>query len=131
MEKDIQLNRLLSIVKDEDSEKYEKRYAELEEIHTKLVATNNLLNKEVVRLEEDMRRLAIDLQGDSKEQDYLKNKRQENVLFVECGQKQLKALRAQNQNKQVDINLLKLRVKQAEKAIDKVGGKVFCLEKQK
>ncbi|KAK6644584.1 hypothetical protein RUM43_000851 [Polyplax serrata] len=131
MEKDIQLNKMLGLLKDQDSPQHDKKIAELEEIHAKLVATSNLLTKEVGRLEDDMRRITMDLQGDTKEQEYLKNKRQENVLFVECGNKQLNALRALNQEKQVDMNLLKLRVKQAEKAIDRVGGKVFCLEKQR
>lgn len=131
MEKDIQLNRMLGTMKDQDLEKHEQKINELEEIHNKLMATSNLLNKEVNRLEEDMRRLTMDLQGDAKEQNYLKNKRQDNLLLAECGHKQLKALKIQNQDKQVDINLLKLRVKQAEKAIDKVGGRVFCLEKQR
>lgn len=127
----MQLNRMLGAIKENDSEKYEKKISDLEEVHKKLSATNSLLTKEVSRLEEEMRRLTADIQIDSKELDSLKSKRQDNILLTEGGQKQLKAMRARNQDKQVDENVLKLRVKQAEKAIDKVGGKVFSLEKQR
>lgn len=122
---------MLGLLKEQNSAVHDKKIIELEEAHSKLVSTNNLLNREVSRLEEDMRRLTIDIEGDTKEQNYLRNKRQDQMLLVECGHKQVRVLRIQNQDKQVDENLLKLRVKQAEKAIEKVGGKVFCLEKQR
>lgn len=127
----MQLNRMLGSIKEDDFEKHEKKILELEEVHKKLSATNSLLTKEVSRLEEEMRRLTVDIQIDSKELDSLKSKRQDNILLTEGGQKQLKAMRTKNQDKQVDENVLKLRVKQAEKAIDKIGGKVFSLEKQR
>lgn len=131
MEKDMLLNRMIGAVADDEREKHEKRITDLEAVHTKIMATHSLLTKEVSRLEEEMRRLTSDLYNDSKELDALKSKRQDNILLTEGGQKQLKAMRVKNQDRQVDENVLKLRVKQSEKAIDKVGGKLFSLEKQR
>lgn len=131
MEKEIILNRMLGLAKEENTEKFDKKIEELEESYERLQAKNALLSKEVARLEEERRRLTAEMQSDSKVLESLSSKRQDNILLTEGGLKQLKAMRLRTQELQVEENVLKLRVRQAEQAIEKVGGKLFSLEKQR
>lgn len=71
------------------------------------------------------------LKEDSAELENLAGKRQDQILLTDGGQKQLKLDQAHNQAKQVEENVLRLRVVQAEKAIAHEGDKVYSLEKQK
>jgi hypothetical protein len=71
------------------------------------------------------------LSGDSAELEKLTAKRQHQILLIDGGQKQLKLSKAHNQTKQVEENVLRLRVAQAEKALAREGDKVYSLEKQK
>lgn len=68
---------------------------------------------------------------DSAELEKLTGKRQDQILLTAGGQKQLKLGNAHNQAKQVEENVLRLRVVQAEKAIALEGDNVYSLEKQK
>jgi hypothetical protein len=78
-----------------------------------------------------MRGLAKALNADSAELEKLVHKRQDQILLAEGGQKQLKLRKVHNQEKQVEENILRLRVAQAERAIAREGNKVYSLEKQK
>jgi hypothetical protein len=71
------------------------------------------------------------LSEDLAELEKLTGKRQDQILLTDGGQKQLKLSKADNQAKQVEENILRLRVAQAEKAIAHEGDKVYSLEKQK
>ncbi|KAL0281303.1 UNVERIFIED_CONTAM: hypothetical protein PYX00_002331 [Menopon gallinae] len=131
MEKEIILNRMLGLAKEDNVEKYDKKIEELEECHDRLQAKNSLLSKEVARLEEERRRLTAEMHNDSKALEFLNSKKQDNILLTEGGLKQLKVMRRRTQELQVEENVMKLRVRQAEQAVEKMGGKLFSLEKQR
>ncbi|XP_021929436.1 coiled-coil domain-containing protein 39-like isoform X2 [Zootermopsis nevadensis] len=115
----------------EEKEAIEKKIAELEEVLSEKVAALNLLTAQNQRLENRVRRLTKALKEDSAELENLAGKRQDQILLTDGGQKQLKLDQAHNQAKQVEENVLRLRVVQAEKAIAHEGDKVYSLEKQK
>lgn len=71
------------------------------------------------------------LNAGSAELENLVDKRQDKILLTDGGQKQLKLSKVHNQEKQVEENILHLRVAQAERAIAQEGNKVHSLEKQK
>jgi hypothetical protein len=71
------------------------------------------------------------LSADSAELEKLAQKRQDQILLSDSGQKQLKLGKVHNQEKQMEENILRLRVAQAERGIALEGNKVYSLEKQK
>nr|CAD7404354.1 unnamed protein product [Timema cristinae] len=88
--------------------------------------------KKIAELEEDMeRRMSSGLASDMEELARLKNKRQDQMLLMNGGEKQLKVSQCQSQDRQVEENLLKLRVNQASAAISKEGDKVYTLERHR
>lgn len=78
-----------------------------------------------------MQRLTKAISAYSAELEKLADKRQNQILLRDGGQKQLRLSKSHNQEKQVEENLLRLRVYQAEKAIAHEGDEVYSLEKQK
>jgi hypothetical protein len=78
-----------------------------------------------------MRRLTKALDVDSAELKKLVDQRRDKILLADGGQKQLKLSKVHNEEKQVEENILHLRVAQAERAIALEGNKVHSLEKQK
>jgi len=78
-----------------------------------------------------MQRLTKAVSAESAELEKLADKRQNQILLRDGGQKQLKLSKSHNQEKQVEENILRLRVHQAEKAIAHEGDEVYSLEKQK
>lgn len=67
--------------------------------------------------------------ANNKELERLRNRKQELILLIEGGEKQLKVIQASNEEKQVEENLLRLKVNQAEKLVSSIDGKVYNLEK--
>ncbi|KAJ9581586.1 hypothetical protein L9F63_023233, partial [Diploptera punctata] len=126
------LDHLTGNAKDSEAqEANEKKLKELEGVLNEKMATYNLLATQNQKLEERMGRLTKAIDLDSAELEKLKDKQQDQLLLAEGGQKQLKQFKDRNQEKQVEENVLRLRVAQAEKAITQEGNKVFSLEKQK
>ncbi|XP_033609697.1 coiled-coil domain-containing protein 39 isoform X2 [Cryptotermes secundus] len=115
----------------EEKEANEKKIAELEEVLNEKMATFDLLTAQNQRLENRMQRLTKALSAGSAELEKLVDKRQDKILLTDGGQKQLKLNKVHNQEKQVEENILLLRVAQAERAIAQEGNKVHTLEKQK
>ncbi|XP_067014621.2 coiled-coil domain-containing protein 39 [Anabrus simplex] len=115
----------------EAREENEKKLVELEQILKEKTATCNLLTAQVQRLEDTMRKLSTALDADSAELKRLESRRQDQMLLVDGGQKQLENSRRINLERQVEENVLKLRVKQLEQAMTKEGDHVYTLEKQR
>ena len=65
----------------------------------------------------------------NKELDRLRSKKRDLCLLKEGGEKQLKVIQASNEEKQVEENLLRLKVNQVEKSMSSIDGKVYNLEK--
>lgn len=81
--------------------------------------------------QEDIRRLRLALLNDASEEKNLRDRVHNEVLECEGAEKDLKKLIQRKQAKLVEENLLRLRLSQAEKAIARVGGKLYTLEKQR
>ncbi|CAG2053558.1 unnamed protein product [Timema podura] len=115
----------------DEKEAHLKKIAELEEVLGDKTTTLNLLNSQINRLEDMERRMSSGLASDTEELARLKSKRQDQMLLMNGGEKQLKVSQCQSQDRQVEENLLKLRVNQASKAISKEGDKVYTLERHR
>nr|CAD7198868.1 unnamed protein product [Timema douglasi] len=115
----------------DEKEAHLKKIAELEEVLGDKTTTLNLLNSQINRLEDMERRISSGLASDTEELARLKNKRQDQMLLMNGGEKQLKVSQCQSQDRQVEENLLKLRVNQASAAISKEGDKVYTLERHR
>nr|CAD7588601.1 unnamed protein product [Timema genevievae] len=115
----------------DEKEAHLKKIAELEEVLADKTTTLNLLNSQINRLEDMERRMSSGLASDTEELARLKSKRQDQMLLMNGGEKQLMVSQRQSQDRQVEENLLKLRVNQASKAISKEGNKVYTLERHR
>ncbi|XP_069687635.1 coiled-coil domain-containing protein 39 isoform X2 [Periplaneta americana] len=126
------INRLTGADLDyEVEEANEKKIAELEKTLSEKTATFNLLTGQNKKLEERMQGLTKTLARDAAELEKLVNKKEDQVLMTDGGQKQLEIKKAHLQESQVEENILRLRINQAEKAIAREGDMVYSLEKQK
>ncbi|XP_012288305.1 coiled-coil domain-containing protein 39 [Orussus abietinus] len=76
-----------------------------------------------------MRKISVSLANDRVELQRLKNRKQDLTLMMDGGEKQLKFLKSSNEEKQVEENILRLKLSQAELATSNVGGEVYNLEK--
>lgn len=69
------------------------------------------------------------LASDNNELEYLRNKRQDLVLLMDAGEKQLKSAQNLYEEKQVEESLLRLKLLQMEKMISNLGNNVYDLER--
>nr|CAD7438248.1 unnamed protein product [Timema bartmani] len=129
----------------DEKEAHLKKIAELEEVLGDKTTTLNLLNSQINRLEVKYTSSSFiiiiiiiiiinclqRLVSDTEELARLKSKRQDQMLLMNGGEKQLKVSQCHSQDRQVEENLLKLRVNQASKAISKEGNKVYTLERHR
>lgn len=90
-----------------------------------------LLESQVGRIEEDMRKLGTAYTQDAVEYDRLGNRLKEKQMNAEAGEKEIQKQTQSNQEHLVDQSILKMRVNQLEKVIKKQNDKRFSLEKHK
>lgn len=81
------------------------------------------------KLEDEKRRLTSEYTSDQEHLNYLQNKIQDQLAIFENGSKQLKSTKIQSQEKQVEQNILKLRVHQLEKAVNKEEKNIYNSQK--
>lgn len=77
----------------------------------------------------DRKKITNSIANDSGELEHLKNKRQDFLLLMDGGEKTLKVAQSQNEEKQVEENILRLKVSQIEQMMSNVGDKVYNLQK--
>ncbi|XP_017767580.1 PREDICTED: coiled-coil domain-containing protein 39 isoform X1 [Eufriesea mexicana] len=110
----------------------EKKQQKIEELQTTLdekLKVSKLLQKQITTLEDNMRKISNSLASDNNELEYLRNKRQDLVLLMNAGEKQLKAAQNRYEEKQVEESMLRLKVSQMEKIISNIGNNVYDLER--
>lgn len=78
-----------------------------------------------------MKKLSTRITSDEVQLKLLRNKKQDQMLLMEGGEKQLKLVRIRNEEGQVNENILRLRICQAEQTISNIDNKVYNLEKYK
>jgi len=76
-----------------------------------------------------MKKITNTLLNENDELEKLKNKKQDLLLLVDGGEKRVKAARSRNEEKQVDENVMRLRVLQLEQITSNESNKVYDLEK--
>ncbi|KAI4466333.1 coiled-coil domain-containing protein 39 [Holotrichia oblita] len=114
---------------DEETEAMNAKIAELEQILAEHTEVKNFLQGQVTRLEDEMRRLSIAISTDTKLIETLRSKLQDQILSFEGGVKQAAAAKLKSQEKQVEENVLRLKVSQLEKAITKENDNIYDLQK--
>lgn len=114
---------------DEETEAMNAKIAELEDILAEHTEVKNFLQAQVNRLEDEMRRLGIAIAADTELILSLKGKLQDQILLFEGGVKQAAAAKLKSQQKQVEENVLRLKVSQLEKSISKEDDDIYDLEK--
>lgn len=76
-----------------------------------------------------MRKISNNLASSNSELESLRDKRQNLVLLMNVGEKELKAVQNRYEEKQVEESMLRLKVSQMEKMIFNIGNNVYDLEK--
>ncbi|XP_046426078.1 coiled-coil domain-containing protein 39 [Neodiprion fabricii] len=119
---------------EQDGAELEKKEKTIEELGKCLTDKNDLLKllqSQIKTLEHDMKKLSTHIANDEAQLKLLKNKKQDQVLLMEGGEKHLKVARARNEETQVNENILRLRIYQAERTVSNINNKVYNLEKYK
>ncbi|XP_043275463.1 coiled-coil domain-containing protein 39 [Venturia canescens] len=109
--------------------KKQSTITELEKLYNEKVQVNKLLEGQIACLEQDMIKVSNGITSDKGELQRLRNKKQDLSLSMEGGEKKLKFMISQNEEKQVEESILGLRVSQAERLLASIGDKVYNLEK--
>ncbi|RZC32695.1 coiled-coil domain-containing protein 39 [Asbolus verrucosus] len=120
-----------NVIHNDDTDELEGKLGELEAKMAEHTEVKNLLNNQVNKIGDDMRRLTTAIVNDQSQLSVLKDKLQHQSLSYEGGQKQLCALKNDIQEKQVEENMLRLRVKELTKAMKKEEKSIYTLQKFK
>lgn len=89
----------------------------------------HLLQVQVNKLEDEKRKLTSEFSSDEEYLKNLQNKLQDQLMIYENGTKHMKSARLQTQEKQVEENVLKLRVHQLEQVVKKEEKNIYNSQK--
>ncbi|XP_071630319.1 coiled-coil domain-containing protein 39 isoform X2 [Temnothorax longispinosus] len=112
-----------------EAEKKQARIEELQAVLKEKTATSKLLQNQIVSLEHDMRKVSSCLSSENEELERLRSKKQDLLLLLDGGEKRLKIAQSRNEERQVEENIMRLRVSQLERMTSNVSDKVYDLEK--
>ncbi|EZA57497.1 coiled-coil domain-containing protein 39 isoform X1 [Ooceraea biroi] len=115
-----------------DKSEAEKKRKKIEELQASLdekTATSKLLQNQIANLEHDMKKISNCLSNENEELERLRSKKQDLLLLVDGGEKRLRAAQSRNEEKQVEENIMRLRVSQLERMTSNVSDEVYDLEK--
>uniref|UniRef100_A0A6P7GYN5 Coiled-coil domain-containing protein 39 n=1 Tax=Diabrotica virgifera virgifera TaxID=50390 RepID=A0A6P7GYN5_DIAVI len=115
----------------EVSEEKQQKLDELEKTLSDYKELQHSLQIQVDRLREEMRRLTTVITADKEVLDTLKNKCENFLLVYEISQKHIVVAKRSVQEKQVEENMMRLRINQIEKDKKKEEKQIFNLEKFK
>nr|XP_012146111.1 PREDICTED: coiled-coil domain-containing protein 39 [Megachile rotundata] len=127
---EMKLDRLKGL--EYDKSEVERKQQKIEELQNTLNEKTKifkLLQKQIISLEDDMRKISNNMANDNTELESLKNKRQDLILFMNAGEKELKSAQNRYEEKQVEEGMLRLKVSQMEKTICNLGNNVYDLER--
>lgn len=88
-----------------------------------------MLQSQVQNIENEMRRLTNAIQSDNAQLESLQDKLQNEVLSFEGGMKQTVTAKQLSQQKQVDENILRLRVNQLENIMKREDYNIYTMQK--
>ncbi|KAJ8979531.1 hypothetical protein NQ317_017679 [Molorchus minor] len=114
---------------DADSEEKTKYIQELEQTLADHKDVLHTVHNQVDRLEKEMHRLSSDISTDKEQQDILQDKCEQHLLVFEISKKHIAAAKQKTQEKQVEENMMRLRINQIEKDMKKEDKQIYSLEK--
>ncbi|KAL3281106.1 hypothetical protein HHI36_004329 [Cryptolaemus montrouzieri] len=126
--------KLALIEKQKNSEDDEEQFLKIKELektcadHTE---TRTLLQDQISRIQDEMRRLTTSITNDEEKLQTLQNKLQNEKLDYEGGLKQVATAKSAAQEKQVEENILILRLKQFQQSMKKEENEIYTLQKMK
>lgn len=124
------LSRVLGQHHDIDIEVHQARLRELEKTMANVSEAEYLLQSQIYRLEDDMRRLAKSTNEDAEALSNMRSRLQDRLLMVDGAVKQVAQKRTRNNKYRVENNVLAVRLKGAERVLKREGGVVFGLQRQ-
>lgn len=89
----------------------------------------HLLQAQHNKLEDEMRRVTNAIASDEEELKILQYRLQDQVLTYESGRKRMKSAKILTQQRQVEENVLKLRINQLEKVVKKEEKNIYNSQK--
>ncbi|XP_050306787.1 coiled-coil domain-containing protein 39 [Anthonomus grandis grandis] len=107
----------------------EEKIRELEKILGDYAEVQHTLQTQVNRLQDEMRRLSNFIATDKEHLSTLQNKVENHMLEYDIGRKQIIAARNSTQEKQVEENIMRLRINHIEQDMKKEEKKIFSLQK--
>lgn len=90
-----------------------------------------MLQVQITRLQEEMRKMSSSIATDDQQLQMLRDKLQDQLLMFESGRKHTVAAKQRTQEKQVEENILRLRVTQIQKAEEKEDKNIYNLQKMR
>ncbi|XP_067204891.1 coiled-coil domain-containing protein 39-like isoform X2 [Linepithema humile] len=112
-----------------ETEKKQKRIEELQAILNNKITTSKLLQSQIANLEHDIKKISSCLSNENYELERLRSKKQDLLLLLDGGEKQLKIAQSRNEERQMEENIMRLRVSQLKQMTSNVSDKVYDLEK--
>lgn len=128
-EMECRLNRIEKTTVDDDVQVLLDKIAELEKQFADENELKGMIQKQIVNIEDEMRRLTAAIESDNTQMETLKNKLQNEVLACEDGIKQTKEAKQRLQHKQVSENVLRLRVNQLENVMKREEISIYSMQK--
>lgn len=125
------ISHALGETKSVEQEEMLRKIEELEGVLREKQSVLTLITSQVNRLENDCRQMSNMLGNTAKEVEQLQWKRQDGLLLVEGGKKQLKLAKAVHHESLVEHALLRVKVNQVERALQREGSQVYSLSKQR
>ncbi|XP_011697657.1 PREDICTED: coiled-coil domain-containing protein 39 [Wasmannia auropunctata] len=127
---EMKLERLRGYERDKSEvERKQARIEELQAVLKEKTATSKLLQNQILSLEHDMKKLSSCLSSENEELERLRSKKQDLLLLLDGGEKRLKIAQSRNEERQVEENMMRLRVSQLERMTSNMSDKVYDLEK--
>ncbi|KAK9879647.1 hypothetical protein WA026_006712 [Henosepilachna vigintioctopunctata] len=115
----------------EDNAEVYNKLKDLEKILADHVETKTLLQDQISRIQDEMRRLTTAIANDEQKLDVMQNKLQNEKLEYEGGMKQAEAAKHAAQEKQVEENILILKLKQFDQSMKKEETEIYNLQRMK
>ncbi|KAK3929103.1 Coiled-coil domain-containing protein 39 [Frankliniella fusca] len=125
------ISHALGETKSVKQEEMLRKIEELEGILREKQSVLSMITSQVNRLENDCRQMSNILGNTAREVEQLQWKRQDGLLLVEGGKKQLKLAKAAHHESLVEHALLRVKVNQVERALQQEGSQVYSLSKQR
>ncbi|KAF5275674.1 hypothetical protein FQA39_LY06786 [Lamprigera yunnana] len=123
------LDKILGNTVNEDSQALREKVAELEKHFSDENELKLIIQNQIVGIEDEMRRLTTTIQSDNNQMYTLKDKLQNEILSCEDGAKQSKEAKLRTQQKQVNENVLRLRVNELENLMKREASSIYNMQK--